>query len=180
MKKRYNLRELLGLTQKELASVLKISRVQLAMYEIGKRDLPLSAMKLLAEMLQHMQTLENEASERTANKELPISEEDQLKKLLKENEYQQSLIDRQVKAIEKKYNTKLKVLRLVDYLVNHAENKNEYEQHNLKSIGDNANKIIKNQCFGVLFQYRLKQELLVLEKILLEAELRKTSGITPN
>lgn len=51
MQKGVNIREQLGVTQEELALLLKVTRSQLSMYELGKRDLPIAAKKQLAELL---------------------------------------------------------------------------------------------------------------------------------
>ena len=51
MEKTDNIRSLLGLSQENLALLLKVSRSQIAMYELGKRNLPVHAMEMLAIML---------------------------------------------------------------------------------------------------------------------------------
>jgi transcriptional regulator with XRE-family HTH domain len=53
MPKRENIRQLLGLTQEMLAIELQITRSQLSMYELGKRDLPANAKLKLAEMIEN-------------------------------------------------------------------------------------------------------------------------------
>ncbi len=54
MKKRDNLRNILGITQEDLAVLLKVSRTQLSMYELGKRDLPIAAKIQLVEMFKYI------------------------------------------------------------------------------------------------------------------------------
>ena len=51
MKKEHPIRSLLGLKQEDIAMFLGLSRARWGMYEIGKRDLPLPAKQMLAEML---------------------------------------------------------------------------------------------------------------------------------
>ena len=55
MRKRENIRDAFGISQEELAIVLKITRSQLAMFETGKRELPSTAIIQLAEMLRYLQ-----------------------------------------------------------------------------------------------------------------------------
>ena len=46
-----NIRSILGLSQDELATLLAVTRSQISMYELGKRDLPASAKLKLAELI---------------------------------------------------------------------------------------------------------------------------------
>lgn len=55
MKKRGEVKDLLGLTQDEMALVLNISRSQWSMFKSGQRDLPLAAMQQLAGLLDGLQ-----------------------------------------------------------------------------------------------------------------------------
>ncbi len=50
-----NIRSVLGLTQDELATLLAVTRSQLSMYELGKRDLPAFAKLKLSELLVNTQ-----------------------------------------------------------------------------------------------------------------------------
>lgn len=173
MRKQQNIRDLLGLTQEELAMLLGVTRSQLAKYELGLGDLSVPAKLLLADMLTHFNDPEASAKHLPHQEQQHIQKERQLERLLKENEYQQLLVAKKISATEKRYTAKVKALRLVDYLNNRPDNKKENEQLILKTIANSANKVLEKDGYVVLLQYRLKHELLVLEKMLLEAELRK-------
>jgi transcriptional regulator with XRE-family HTH domain len=65
MNKKEKIRAILGITQEKLAIELKITRSQLSMYELGKRDLPAVAKLKLAEMtaeVQKTKTIDTEIS----------------------------------------------------------------------------------------------------------------------
>ena len=55
MKKDNAIRDLLGVSQEDLALLLNVTRSQLAMYELGKRDLPVAVKVKLATMLKLLQ-----------------------------------------------------------------------------------------------------------------------------
>ena len=95
-KKRENpIRALLGLKQEDIAMLLGISRAHWGMYEIGKRDLPIHAVQLLAEMLTHMNAANPESKH--AEVKYEVSQE-QLQRLQLENEYQRHLNQRKIAA----------------------------------------------------------------------------------
>ena len=51
MKNKSNIRALTGMSQENLALLLQVSRSQIAMFETGKRNLPIQAMEKLALLL---------------------------------------------------------------------------------------------------------------------------------
>lgn len=57
-----NIREQLGLTQEEASEILGISRGQLSMYELGKRDLPTHALVKLATLSNYVSEALNKQS----------------------------------------------------------------------------------------------------------------------
>ncbi len=62
MPKKENIRKLLGLTQEMLAIELQITRSQLSMYELGKRDLQANAKLKLSDMLTDIKKLRSHES----------------------------------------------------------------------------------------------------------------------
>jgi len=102
MKVHQHLRSLLGITQQEMASLLKISRSQLALYETGRRSLPMHTTAIIAELIAHLPAQSNE-------KTLPLPDKAQLQKrqklldgLVRENEIQRMRTVRKIEAIQKK------------------------------------------------------------------------------
>lgn len=175
MKKQDTIRELLGFTQLEMASVLSVSRTRYSMFELGHRALPLAATILLAEMLQHIQTSKNSLENSNAMVLQYAAKQLQLNRMLKENEYQLLLTSRKTWAVEKTFANKLKVLQLVEFLSLRNETNEIAEHAALRTISNNANKSLKEQGLASLSKLKLKLELLQLEKLLLDAELRKLS-----
>ena len=103
MKKTNSIRQQLGVTQENLALLLKVSRSQLSMYELGKRDLPVEAKKQLAEMLQHAQKNSSKHTKSvTAEKKRIMLREKEIKRLLASNQYKTLLVERKIKALEKR------------------------------------------------------------------------------
>lgn len=173
MKKQNTIRTLLGVTQEDIAMLLGVSRGQWSMYEIGRRDLPLAAKQLLAELLTHLQSPE------TINKGLSqfIQQDPQklqlLERLLCENKYQQLRIARKITALEKKHAAKLKTLQVVDFITHRPQHKSAFVAALFQSMTRKASQSFETESTVLLIQYKLRQELLVHEKLLLESKLKK-------
>lgn len=172
MQKKDSIRELLGITQDDLAIILKIGRSQLAMYEIGKRDIPTAAKIKLAEMLTYM----NETSTLSVADEPYIKIQDALREkviaaLIEKNKYQQLLIEKKIIALEKKYIANLKAMKLYFFLETQSA-KNEEELF-IKSIATKALKEIKKNGLPMLIQHQIKKEMLQNEEQLLKNYINK-------
>jgi hypothetical protein len=112
----HHLREALGLTQEETAMILKIPVSQLAMFEVGQRDLPTGAKLKLATMYHYVQEKQQEKS----GHPVLIAEEAEMEKLLKEEliaiQHEQSVIERKIIAMKSRYQKSVSILQLVEYL----------------------------------------------------------------
>ena len=89
------------------------------MYESGKRSLPLAATQQLSEILAQVQ------QQKRAKKEVPTAEQQAQKKqtlesLLRENEYQQLVMERKIAVIQKNQAAAVATLQLIDFLTNHT------------------------------------------------------------
>ena len=174
MKKVDYIRTLLSVTQQEMAMLLHISRSQWSMYELGERDLPVAARQLLAELLMHLKVNKN------IDKSLPMPSDRQLQlqqqklaHLLRENEYQQLLLARKIAAYEKKQASRINRLQIVDFVDTRHAKKGNNESVLHQNLAD---KVIREQVeedYVVVMEHELKQELLHLEKSLLESKLAK-------
>ena len=71
MKNKNNIRALTGMSQENLALLLQVSRSQIAMFESGKRNLPIQAMEKLALLL----TLSQKESTTTETKKATRTQE---------------------------------------------------------------------------------------------------------
>lgn len=173
MERPATIREILGFTQQELALVLNVDRTQIAKYELGKRDLPIAARYLLAELLQVAQSQELSAKplpeiERQASRKQQL-----LEKMLKESVYQLELLVRKMTTLERKHEANIKALRLVDHLTNQMADRHPAQTAAINAIGKKAAQRLESDDANTLFQYKLRYELLVSENMLLQAELRK-------
>lgn len=117
MRKGASICKQLGIKQEELAMLLKISKGQLAMFEIGKRDIPLTAKKQLTELLMGVQA--NKLKTVTPH---PILEEekkkshDWLMKELNDLEFKELQLERTIKKTQAVRDEALKALEVVKFL----------------------------------------------------------------
>lgn len=172
MKKSETICTLLGTTQMEMAMLLKISRSQWSMYESGKRDIPLAAKIQLGEMLKHVQSAKAKASKRPS--QLGQQEEkDELHASLKENQYQQTVMERKVAALEKKQTTVASAVHSIDYLENHSDKEQTHMKDMSKGMQIRSNKDRQLNGSPTPVTYQIKQKVLQYEGKLLKAALEK-------
>ena len=162
-----NISTSLGLKQQELAQLLQVSRSQLSLYELGKRSLPVHAMEKLAVMLALAQKGKAKSK---VKKNISVKEQNILKKLLLKNSHQQLLVERKIKALEKKQNALATSKKLVAHLLKDESNMKKSELAFLKTI-ETKNKDIENYAV-LLLQLELKKEVLAFEEKLLQKKLQ--------
>ena len=140
MKKTQEIREILGFTHVELALVLNVPRRQISKFETGKGGISTPAKYQLAEILSQIQSPDIPLKRTTAVQAQMVQLQNQLLRMLKENEYQLAHTARRIKASEKIYNTKVKVLQLVDFLSSRIDTTEISKAAALRSIRNSANK----------------------------------------
>ena len=183
MRKNKNIRDVLGITQEELAMLLGITRTQLAMYETKKRDIPLSAKQKLAELLTSLQ--KNKSISEYSNQIIATVKKkahEWLQKEFKELEYKVLLLDRKIKKSMQVREEAFKALEVVQYL----ESKKDKEQgsalrqaqcdnlsHRLaKTIKNRAEKTLNKNSLQHLYELQLKKESLEMLKLQIEKKLK--------
>ena len=173
MKRESNIKDLLGFTQEQMAMILKISRSQYSMFELGKRDLPLHATQLLGEIITHLNASKPtyKTPEQLTKYQAPTQF---LERLLLENEYQQMLLTRKIAAANKKFEAKVKVMRVVEFLNNHSTHKGERSRNMLDSMAREASKGFEEKKIVAMKSNEFKLEVLLFEQKLLEKKLRKS------
>jgi transcriptional regulator with XRE-family HTH domain len=170
MKKRENIRDEFGISQEDLAVLLKINRSQIAMFETGKRDLPGAAMLKLYEMYLFAK---EKASELPSTISLMNSQALQKKKALehmvKENHYKQYALEKKLNVLEKKYNANLTAFQLINYYDKQDTTNYELGKEMGYCLGKIAfNKLEKNGL-GLITKYQIEKEVLQAEeKIILQ------------
>lgn len=117
MRKNETIRALLGLTQQEMAMLLKVSRSQWSHYEMGIRNLPSAANLRLQEMILYMLSPEAQALQNIPSQKQDESKTKRvLENRLKENEYQLQIIARKITAIQEKVAKYAKAVQLMHFL----------------------------------------------------------------
>ena len=170
MRKRENIRDAFGISQEELAIVLKITRSQLAMFETGKRELPSTAIIQLAEMLRYLQEDASKSTETISLlKEQEIQKGKALEEMRKENHFKQLVLEKKLNALEKKYKANLMAFQLINYF--EQQNTENYE------LGKEMAKIIERKALAelnknglvMITKYKIEKEVLQAEeKIILQ------------
>lgn len=97
MKNEEKISSLLGISQENLALLLGVSRSQISMYELGKRNLSLPAMEKLIQLLSYVK--ENTIEEKTKPLEIDATF---LQQLSQKNNYQLLITEKKIIAIQKK------------------------------------------------------------------------------
>ena len=160
---------ILGISQENLANLLQVSRSQIAMYELGKRSLPVPAMEKLATMLT---LLQDKSTKREVKKNNAVEEQNLLKKLLLKNSHQQLIVERKIIAIEKKQKALATSKKLIAHLLKNEGKINKNELVVLKSIEVKLKKQEIEKYNTALLQLEIKKEVLVFEEKVLQKKLQ--------
>ncbi|WP_293894991.1 helix-turn-helix transcriptional regulator [Flavobacterium sp.] len=166
---------LLGLTHKQMALLLQVSRSQWSMYESGKRHLPLKARQLLAEMIGFLKFEDKGAKVRQLVMEQEEAEKKDLEKQLRANDDQLYLIGKAITQIEVKYNGNLAAIGFVDYIATLPHTRQKLDGELLEIIASAAERAIRKSGMANLKALRRKQELLELEKLIIGSALNKVT-----
>lgn len=172
MGKHFNIKDLFGLTQMQMAMLLQISRARYSMYESGKRSLPVEASQRLAKMLE-----QNNAIEADDYIKLPhlagqkVKAKLELETLIKENEYQIYTVTQNLAALQRKHDAHTKALLLVDRLDKVPEFKTAPSFLDL--IKSTAEKGVEHNELSKLVKLKARLATLEQERKVIQAELEK-------
>lgn len=175
MKNTTTISALLGLTQKQMALILQVNPTQYSMYECGQRSLPLKAKQLLAEISGFLKFEDKGATVRRHLIEQEETKMENLEQQLRKNEFELYEMDKKIAAVERKYNSNIDAIGLVDYLTAHPKMKEALDCELLDIIASQAAQGLKKFGLAGLTDLRRKQELLGLEKLLIGSALNKTA-----
>ena len=112
MKKETTPSKLFGLKQREMAMLLGVSLGQYSMFESGRRNLPQHASALLNEMLLHHH---ESANAKTSIKTNDQAIENELQKMLRENQYQQLALKKKLASAVKKRDAQKRQLGISNF-----------------------------------------------------------------
>lgn len=172
MRKKSSISTLLGIRQQDIATLLGVTRSQWAMFDTGKRDLPLSAQQLLADMLVYINTSEAAAKSRSQD-ERHDAERKQLEYLLRENEYRQMQTTRKITIATKKLQAQQRQLLLADFLNACHQDAIKADAGIVMHLTRSSSGSFGDKGYEDLFALRLNLEVLEMEKVLLEEKLGK-------
>jgi transcriptional regulator with XRE-family HTH domain len=172
MKNNNSIREQLGITQESLAILLGVTRSQLSLYELGKRNLPVTAKVKLAEMLTHVQATTSKKKAQLPDIKTQVDKRKIIEELLFINKRKQMLLEKESNAIEKKEHSHKAALHLADYLFN-QESKKQHELHLAAGIASKTTTQIEKKNWELLFKNQIKKELLQKEDKYLQNKLQK-------
>jgi transcriptional regulator with XRE-family HTH domain len=160
MKTKNVLREKLGITQKDLAVLLGISRSYLALFELGKRSLPVEAKQKLAALIN--KSNQNQNFKKTENFAIePTQKIKMLKELLQNNQRKKYILEKKLKSLEKKLIKEETSQELIQFI-----NEDDDLFKNLKifpkrNSSKNSSKQDELRNFYLL---EIKKELLIIEE----------------
>lgn len=173
MKNNITIASLLGISQKNMALLLRVSTSQWSMYELGQRNIPLTAKRMVAEMLGFLK-FEGVGSKVLPHIELQEqSKKQRLEKMVKENEHQLYSIAKKIAAAEKKYNDNLKTIQLMEYLATVPAAKELLDGELMQIIAKRAARALEKTGLADLTALQVKEEVLQLEKSVLVLALGK-------
>lgn len=173
MKEKQNIRTLLGISQENLALILQVSRSEIAMYEIGKRSLPLHAMEKLAEILS---VLKKNTSKHIPSDNYLNLEAQFLKSQLQKNKHKQLIVENKINTLIKKQNVFNSTIEVTNYLLNKKSTVNKNEIAILKSIQVRSINNVTQKNAIVLLKLELNKEVLEFEEKLLQQKLQATNN----
>ena len=171
MRKKENLRDVLGITQEELAMLLSITRTQLAMYETNKRDIPLTSKEKLADILTTLH--KNKSISKYSNSIIETEKKkvsEWLQKEFKDLEYKVVLLDRKIEKVMQVRKNAFKAFEVVQYL--ESKNAKPKKKKKKKTIKKRVEKTLNKQNLQHLHELELKKENLEMLKLIIEKKLK--------
>ncbi len=168
MEKDKKISALLGMRQEDMAMLLRVNKSQWAMYETGKRDLPLEAQLKLVEMLAFIQQPTNEYEDSFLDVEgQKVKEKKVVERLKLINQHRQLLTERKLQFAERKYEEAVIALRFVRFLKTNVQQIATEHHSQLDTIQSRAQEAIEKNGLHVQAKHRLKlQALQEEEKVL--------------
>lgn len=163
--------KMFGLTQKEIAERLKVSRSQWSMFELGKRSLPAEAELLLAEMLTHLEAAKMTTRLSRATKETDKNRE-ALEELLLENKFQLDTITRKIAAVIRKRSVVEGKIHFANFRLGNDASEKAADERKVQPFNQvdewKETKILKQ-----LVKYDIRREVLKFEEQLIQKRLRE-------
>lgn len=172
IKHNHYLRETLGISQEEMSILLKINPSQIAMYESGKRELPVTAYIKLLKMSQYVEKMMTKMPEHhdmeNENEKIAALIENELERI----NYDQIKYTRKLEQIKEKYRKALANCHLTDYLEAQPEEEKPSES-DIAFYRQLGNRKIEKYGHAAQAPLLFKQETLKWQYNYLQEELKK-------
>lgn len=121
MKKRTDVKNMLGLTQNEMAMALGITRSQWTMYKSGQRDLPLEALQQFSVLLQGVQKEKTSKTAQDFIKQEQHKTNEKLKEAYENTQIKLSRVQKEIDTIEKQRTECFAALKTATFLENNND-----------------------------------------------------------
>lgn len=169
MIKNKDFRQTLGITQEEAALLLKTTKSQIAMFELGLRELPVAKLHKLVTLYNHIQSKQQQKTGSTDDKAENAKCFAMLEKELKNSEMEVVLLNRELEQVKAKYQKNVSVLELVNYLESELPEKEKPSQDFIKVLRNKAIRGIEKNGTTV----QLKAELTIKTAQQYQKEIKK-------
>lgn len=160
-KKMKSISKALGLTQEELAFLLGVTRSQLSMYQLGKRNLPPEAKLKLSELLQAVTNTNTSKQNKIALEKNPTTTK-WIAELLLVNQQKQLATEKRLQQLQRKIEKEKVATQLMNFL------KREEKFKTSKVVKAIALKNTSNNSEEILLKLTLKLEVLQAEEKILK------------
>lgn len=164
-----NFRQALGITQEEAAILLKTTKSQIAMFELGLRELPTAKMLKLVTLYNHVKNKQQDATTLTDSKEGNVKSIAMLEQELKNNQAKILLLNRELERLKAKHQKSVAALELVALLETELPKKEQPSPEFIALLRRKALKGIEKNGVSV----QLKCELAIKASQLYQKEVKK-------
>ncbi|MEO8236048.1 MAG: hypothetical protein ABI549_11585 [Flavobacterium sp.] len=148
--------------------ILGISRVQWALYETGRRDIPLAAKQQLAVLLLFVQQLDKKSEDFLHIKIQEVKRKKVFEQQRLINKHKQMIVEKKLKSIEKKYEAAMTALSLVRFLETKAKESSKEKDMVLYMIKRKAEMAIEKNGLHLQAKHQLKLQALQQEEMLIK------------
>lgn len=173
MKKKGVLRQFFGVSQEEMAMILKISRAQWSMFESGKAELPHDARMEYYDLLAYVQSDKGEVAKKGPQPAQSKEEALKLKFSLVVNQHRQGFTSKKIENLQKKQAMAEAALHLEGYCENSKQEQPKFVADKIEEILKRANKDVQLGESAEMIQLQIKLKVLQYEEPLLKSALEK-------
>ncbi|NMH28852.1 helix-turn-helix domain-containing protein [Flavobacterium silvaticum] len=170
MKQKSSVHKQLGIKQEVLAMLLGVSRPRLAMFESGRRNLPIEKLQVISDMTMHLEQNKRKSAMPDFVSYRSNQEADYFLKVLKENEFRQIKTARRIRVLLKDQQCDTTRSELAWFLKNRATT-DEPVNPMVFSIDTSDSKWKRPMHFEELMQLRHTLKVLELERSMLKESL---------